>query len=164
MFVSASKVVSNTPRSTARKQIMGAERHCCALQQSSERSVEKTGRELEHAFLRILSPPRFRTMHGLATCGDRLVPDEDLVVSSTFHDVASPTKAPDARARKRSETKVGGGPGWSEPEQQPPCHGGLLAAAADLELGGVEHHQDTEYRNDMEHGTSDGVQYVGRSS
>jgi hypothetical protein len=36
--------------------------------------------------------------------------------------------------------------------------------AADLELEGVEHRQDAEYRNDMKHETSDEVQYVGRSS
>jgi hypothetical protein len=51
----------------------------------SGKELGKTWRELEHTFLHILSPLYFRTMHDLATCGDCLVPDEDLVVSSTFH-------------------------------------------------------------------------------
>jgi hypothetical protein len=47
---------------------------------------------------------------------------------------------------------------------QPPCGRGPLGATAGLELREVEHRQDDEYRNDMKHGTSDRVQYVGRSS
>jgi hypothetical protein len=95
----------------------------------SRKEREKKGWELEHAFLCILSSFRFCMIYSLATCGDRLIPDGDLVVSSTFHGAASTTKAPDALARKRSEAKAGGVPRRSGPEQQEPlCCGGPLTA------------------------------------